>query len=131
MHIQKKLDANLWMLPEPSAPANTRRLLLVSPLFQGRVAQNLDPQRATERPGGIVRLRTVVIHEDMVEAAIAKEGALEFPDFRRCFHPARRFRIELSKFLQLSILFFRQKLDAHGSCHIHSGIFWPMFFPCL
>src|SRR4051812_28674687 len=92
---------------------------------------NLDPQRATETPGGVVRLRTVVIQEDVAEASIAKEGALEFPDFRRCFHPARRFRIELSKFLQLSILFFHQKLDAHGSCHIHSGSFWLVFFSCL
>jgi NADPH:quinone reductase-like Zn-dependent oxidoreductase len=30
---------------------------------------------------------------------------------------------------QLSILFFRQKLNAHGRCHIHSAIFWFMFFP--
>src|SRR5262249_16577461 len=91
----------------------------------------LDPHGATERPAGIVRFRTVVIDEDMVEAAIAKEGSVEFPDFRRCFHPARRFRIELTKFLQLSILFFRQKLDAHGSCHTDSGIFWLIFFPSL
>ena len=66
----------------------------------------LDPQGATERPAGVVRLRTVVIHEDVVKAAIAKEGAFEFPDFRRCLHPAGRLRIELSEFLQLSILFF-------------------------
>src|SRR5215468_62261 len=67
----------------------------------------------------------------MVEAAIAKEGAVEFPDFGRCFHPARRFRIELSKFLQVPILFFSQQLDAHGSCHTHGGVFWLMFFPRL
>src|SRR5262245_55323892 len=91
----------------------------------------LNPERASERPRGIVRLRAVVIHEDMIVAAIAKERTVEFPDFRRCLHPARRFRIELSKFLQLSILFFRQKLDAHGNRHIHSGIFWLIFFPAL
>src|SRR5437763_7800465 len=28
-------------------------------------------------------------------------------DVRKCFHPARRFRIEISKFLQLSVLFLR------------------------
>src|SRR5437667_8736947 len=58
-------------------------------------------------PSGIVSFRTVVIHENSVVAAITKEGAAEFSDIRRCFHPARRFRLEISKFLQLSILFFR------------------------
>src|SRR5258708_3208230 len=71
-----------------------------------RVMHNLDPQRATKRPSGIVRFRTVVIHENRVVAAITKEGAAKFSDIRRCFHPARRFRIEMSKFLQLSLFFF-------------------------
>src|SRR5271157_173883 len=90
---------------------------------------SLDPQRRREPPGGIVRFRTVVIQENSVEAAITKEGAAEFSDIRRCFHPARRFRIEISKFLQLSILFFRQKLNAHGRCHINYVIFWSILFP--
>ena len=59
--------------------------------------QNLDPQRAAEPPGAIVRFCTVVIHEDMVVATIAKDGAAKFSNFRRCFHPARRFRIEISQ----------------------------------
>lgn len=58
--------------------------------------QNLDSQRATERPCRIIRFRTVVIHENRVESAITKEGAAEFSYIRRCLHPARRFRIELS-----------------------------------
>jgi hypothetical protein len=45
-----------------------------------------------------------VIHENSVVAAITKEGAAEFSDIRWCFHPARRLRIEISKFLQPSIL---------------------------
>ena len=84
---------------------------------------NLDPERATERPGAIVRLRTIVIQKDLAEAAITKESAAEFSNSSRCFHPARRLRIEISKFLQLSILFFRQKLNTHGRCHIDSVIF--------
>ena len=36
--------------------------------------EDLDPQRATERPGAIVRFRTVAIYKDPAEAAIAKEG---------------------------------------------------------
>ena len=40
----------------------------------------LDPQRATERPGSIVRFRTVVIHENRVEAAITKERTAELSD---------------------------------------------------
>src|SRR5258708_1134005 len=93
--------------------------------------QNLEPYRATERPSAIVRFRTVVIHENSVVAAITKEGAAEFSDIRSCFHPARCFRIEVSEFLQTPILFFRQKLNAHGSCHIYSAIFWLMFLSCL
>src|SRR5207244_10782455 len=76
-----------------------------------------------------VRLGTIVIHKDMAEAAITKESAAEFSNSSRCFHPARRLRIEISKFLQLSILFFRQKLNAYGRCHIDSVIFRFMFFP--
>ena len=91
--------------------------------------QFLDPQRATERPGAIVRLRTIVIHKDLAEAAITKESAAEFSNSSRCSHPARRLRIEISKFLQLSILFFRQKLNAHGRCHIDSVIFRFVFSP--
>ena len=62
-------------------------------------ANALDPQRATERPGGIVRFGTVVVDEDSVEAEIAEQGATEFSDSRWCSHPARRFRVEISKFL--------------------------------
>src|SRR5579864_2005488 len=91
----------------------------------------LDPHRATKRPGGIVRFRTVVIYENSVEAAITKEGAAEFSDSRRRFHPARRFRIESSKFLQLSVLFLRQELNAHNSCHIHRVAVWLVLFPCI
>jgi hypothetical protein len=41
--------------------------------------------------------------------AITKEGAAQFSDIRRCFHPAQRFRIELSKFPQVwGILWGRQ-----------------------
>src|SRR5205807_6801583 len=35
-----------------------------------RSEQNLDPERAAERPGAIVRLRTVVTHEDAAVAAL-------------------------------------------------------------
>src|SRR5882672_9902542 len=80
---------------------------------------DLNPERATERPGAIVRLRTVVTHEDAAVAAITIERAAEFSDISRCFHPARRLRIELTQLLQLQIFFFRQKLNAHGRGHIH------------
>ena len=89
----------------------------------------LNPQRTTEPPGGIVRLRTVVIKENSVEAAITKEGAAEFSDGRRRSHPARRFRVEISQCLQLSILFFRQKFNADCRRHAHGAIFWLIFFP--
>ena len=59
-------------------------------------------------------------HEDMAVATIAKEGAAEFSNSSRCLDPALRFRIKFSKFLQLSILVFIQKLDAHSGCEINS-----------
>src|SRR5208282_5387744 len=90
-----------------------------------------DPYRATEPPAAIVRLRTVVTHEDAAVAALIIERAAEFSDVSRCFHPARRLRLEISKPLQLLIFFFRQKLNAHGRCHIHGGVFRSMFFPGL
>src|SRR5579863_4713612 len=63
-----------------------------------------DPYRTAKAPGGIVRFRAVVIQENGVEAAITKESAAEFSDGGRSLHPARRFRIEIPKFLQLAIL---------------------------
>ncbi len=63
------------------------------------VVQNLNPKRATEPPGGIVRFCAIVGHEDMAVAVISKDGATEFSNISRCFQPARCFRIEISKFL--------------------------------
>src|SRR5205814_10374957 len=68
---------------------------------------NSDPDRAAEPPRGIVRFRAVVIQEDSAVAAIAKQGADVLPDIRRRFHPARRFRIELSQPLQIPVLILR------------------------
>src|SRR5437868_8646904 len=65
----------------------------------GRNRRVLHLERTTEPTGGIIRIGAVVIGEDVVVAAIAKQGAAEFPDLGRCFHPARRLRIEVSKFL--------------------------------
>ena len=42
--------------------------------------ERLDPEPTTERAGGIVRCRAVVIRENSVVAAIAKERAAEFSD---------------------------------------------------
>src|SRR3984893_15416416 len=91
----------------------------------------LDTERAAEPPSSVVRLRTVVIYEDGVVPTITKEGSAEFSNISRCFHPARRFRIEITDFLKFSILFFLKNLNANGSRHINSVIFWFMFFPRL
>lgn len=45
-------------------------------------------------------------HKDMPVATVAKEGAAEFSYIRRCFHPAFRFRIEISKLLQSLVFFY-------------------------
>src|SRR5258708_16140806 len=91
----------------------------------------LHPEGAAESPARIVRLRTVVVHEDAAEAAIAKNGATELSNLGRRFHPARRFRIEISKRLKFSLLFFRQQLDSDRSCHVDSAVFRLSFFPGL
>jgi hypothetical protein len=54
----------------------------------------------------------------MAEAAVGKDGAAEYPDIGRCLQPGLRLGVELSDFLQLSLLFFRQRLNAQGGCHI-------------
>ena len=66
----------------------------------------LDLYQTTESPRGIVRLGAVVIRKDSVVPAIAEDGTAEFSDVRGRYYPARRFQIELAKFLQLSILLF-------------------------
>src|SRR5208282_1567779 len=90
---------------------------------------NLNLERTAEPPAAIVRLRAVVAHEDAAVAAITIKRAAEFPDVSRCCNPARRLRIELFQLLQFEILFFRQKLDAHGRGHVHGGTFRFVFLP--
>src|SRR5581483_9867865 len=87
--------------------------------------------RAAEAASGIVGVGAVVIQENRVVAAIAEEGAAEFSDLRRCLHPTGRLRIELAKFLQLAILLFGEKFDAHGGRHAHGVVFGFVFFSCV
>ena len=67
----------------------------------------LDPKLATEPPDRIVRVRTIVIQENVVVAPITEDGAAAFSNIRRGFDPTRGFRIERSKRLQRAVLFFR------------------------
>ncbi len=74
--------------------------------------------------------------EDMIVATIAKDGAAELSDLRRCFQPARRFQIEIPKLLEISIFLFRQDLDAMAaamSMALSSGLassrpLWRLMF---
>ena len=91
----------------------------------------LDLQRATERPCGVVGLRTVVIREDMVVTAIAENRAAACSNIRRRLHPTRRLRIELAQRLQLSILRFREDLNPDGSRHIRRAVLRLVFLSCL
>ena len=88
----------------------------------------LNPERSAESSGGVVGLCAVVIKEDRVVAAIAEEGTAEFSDWSRGLHPARCLRIEGSEFLQLSILLFGEKLNAHGGGHVHRAALGLVFF---
>ena len=66
----------------------------------------LDPERATESPGGIVRVCAVVIHKDMVVATVAKERTAKLPDLGGGCHPTGGLGVELLKLLQSPVLFF-------------------------
>src|SRR5262249_12977925 len=88
-----------------------------------------DSQCAPEATGGVIRFSAVVIEKDGVVSAIAKESAAEFSDIRRSLYPARRFPIELAKFLQPAILLFRKELNAQGRCHIRCAASCFVFFP--
>lgn len=66
-----------------------------------------DSERSSKASGRVVRGRAVVIDEDVVVPAIAKQGAAQFADGRRRGNPARRLQIERPQFLQRSILVFR------------------------
>jgi hypothetical protein len=64
----------------------------------------------------------------MAIATIAKQGAAEFSNLRRCLYPALRFRIKFSKFLQRTILVFIQELDPHRGCEINGVTRWVNTF---
>src|SRR4051812_20163609 len=91
--------------------------------------KSLNLERRAEAAATVVRLRAVVIHEDTAKATIAKNSAAKFSNVSRRFQPSRRFRVKIPKFLQLLILLFRQKLNAHGRSQIHGTVFRFMFFP--
>src|SRR5512145_3080395 len=67
---------------------------------------DLDPQRATKPPGGIVGLGAVVVQEDAPVTAVTEDGAAEPADVGRRPHPARSLGVELPEFLQRAILVF-------------------------
>src|SRR6185369_2020649 len=96
---------------------------------QSEPHQNSDPHPPSKPARGIIRLRTVVIHENRVIPSIAENSAAQFSDRSRRFHPTRSLCVESPKHLQLSIFLFRQDLHAHGSGNINSVIFRLVFFP--
>ena len=106
-------------------PCNVAALRAASPSQIPSVDhEDSDPQRPAEAPGRIVRGGAVVVDEDVVVAAIAKEGAAEASDVRRRRDPAGRLRVELSECLQRSIFVFRQELDSHLACGLARTIGW-------
>ena len=77
---------------------------MIKEMLKGR---NSDPERSTEGPATIKAGRSVVVHEDMAEATIGKDGAPEFSNIGWSLQPALRFCVELPKLLRRAILFFR------------------------
>ncbi len=78
-----------------------------------------DPQCPAKSSGGVEGGGTVMKHEDMAVATVAKEGATQFPNIRRCLYPALCFRIKFSKLLQRVVLILIQKFDPNSGCEIN------------
>jgi len=66
---------------------------------QSRYPLVLNSERTAERPCSIIRGCAVMIYKDTSISEISKEGTTEFSYLSRCSHPARSFRIEISKSL--------------------------------
>jgi hypothetical protein len=60
---------------------------------------NSNPERPTESPAGVVRVRAVVIDKNVAIAAITEERTAAFSDIGRRADPARRLRVEIAKLL--------------------------------
>jgi methyltransferase (TIGR00027 family) len=73
--------------------------------------------------------RTVVVDEDRVVPAIAEDRTAEVSDGGGGFQPARGLGVEVAELLQLSILFFRQQLDADRRGHVDGVVRGPVFLP--
>lgn len=69
-----------------------------------------------------------MIHKDMTVATTSEDGTTKFSNILRGLYPALRFRVKFAKFLQRSILVFRQELDPHRGCEINSVTGWVNAF---
>ena len=98
----------------------------------GVVLRDVQTRSEPRKPlRSVVRLRAVVIHEYLVIASIAEEGAAERPDVGRCPDPARGLGVEVAELLQISVLLFGEKVDAHRGSHFDRAVRWLVLFPCL
>src|SRR5690606_5089320 len=101
---------------------------------EGRAAASgrvLDPQRAAESAGRVVRFSSVVADENRSVAKIPEDGAAELPDSRRRPQPAGRLRIELPDFLQPTIQLLREQLRAHLRSQLHGAALRLVLLPRL
>lgn len=89
------------------------------------------PNHSPETTRTVVGFGTIVIHEDLVVATVAKDGAAEIADFGRSEHPTRSFCVEISKRLKLTILLFGQDFDAHFRRHRKCVITGFVLLPCI
>lgn len=66
----------------------------------------LHAQNTPKAPGGIIRLRPVVVHKYLAVAVIAEERTTKFTDGFGCFYPAAGFGIEGPELLKLPVFCF-------------------------
>src|SRR5579871_6340372 len=78
----------------------------------------LNPQQTPETARTVEARTGVVINEDAIEAAVAEDGAAQPGDFFRRLQPALRLRVKAAQLLQLAILLFVQRLNAHARGHV-------------
>lgn len=99
------------------------------PFRRGQPANSSDFQETAKPSGRIIRFRPVMVSENLVVAAIAKESSPQLSDGGWGEDPTGRFEVEFPQLLQTPIKVFAEELDAHVLGQIQGAVFWFVFFP--
>ena len=99
-----------------------------------RLDVRTSPRSHSKPPGSLWPRSTTARHCDTrtpCHSVCRRKGSSERPDVRRRSDPAGSLRIEVAELLQFSVLFLRQKVDAHRGGHLDGAALRLVFFPRL